>query len=114
MRLLSRLFRWRAPAPIDVTGPATLYPHHGGAYRDRTAGEGQGEHPHRPSGRAAVSSLRPGDEHLRHHDGSHRWSGGPADDRGRAAYQVALRVHMEAHRAEGCDEVYVGRPTRVV
>lgn len=46
-----------------------------------------------------MSSIHPGDEHLHHSDWSHRWSGGPADDAGQAAYQQALRAHMEAHAA---------------
>jgi hypothetical protein len=45
-----------------------------------------------------MSSLRPGDENLHHADGSHRWSGGPPDPRGRAAYLAALRDHLQQHR----------------
>lgn len=46
-----------------------------------------------------MGHIRPGDESLHHHDWSHRWSGGPADDAGQQAYQAALREHMEAHQA---------------
>lgn len=46
-----------------------------------------------------MASIRPGDEHLHHSDWSHRWSGGPADPAGQAAYQAALREHMQAHAA---------------
>lgn len=49
-------------------------------------------------GVAAVTSLRRGDEKLHHSDGSHRWSGGPADAAGQAAYQKTLHEHMDAHR----------------
>lgn len=46
-----------------------------------------------------MSSIRRGDERLHHSDWSHRWSGGPADDAGQAAYQAALQSHMDEHRA---------------
>jgi hypothetical protein len=46
-----------------------------------------------------MSSLHRGDRHLHHADGSHRWSGGPADTRGREAYLSALREHLAQHRA---------------
>jgi hypothetical protein len=47
-----------------------------------------------------VSSLQPGDERLHHSDGSHRWSGGPPDPRGREAYLAALREHLAQHRRQ--------------
>jgi hypothetical protein len=45
-----------------------------------------------------MSSLHRGDQHLHHADGSHRWSGGPPDQRGRDAYLAALRAHLAQHR----------------
>jgi len=46
-----------------------------------------------------MSSLHPGDRHLHHVDGSHRWSGGPPDPRGHEAYLAALREHLRQHRS---------------
>jgi hypothetical protein len=46
-----------------------------------------------------MSSMHPGDRHLHHVDGSHRWSGGPPDPRGREAFQAALREHLRQHRS---------------
>lgn len=45
-----------------------------------------------------MGSIQPGDEGMHHSDWSHRWSGGPADEAGQAAWQAALAEHMEDHR----------------
>lgn len=54
---------------------------------------------HLPDREPIMSSLHRGDRHLHHADGSHRWSGGPPDQRGRDAYLAALREHLQLHRA---------------
>jgi len=57
-----------------------------------------------------VGSINKGDEDFHHSDQSHRWSGGPADKAGQAAYQEALKEHLEDHR-RGLD---VRRPQTAV
>lgn len=58
-----------------------------------------------------MSSLRPGDQHLHHCDGSHRWSGGPADPRANEAYLAALRDHIDQHRAVFTSQPVPQQPT---
>ena len=46
-----------------------------------------------------MSHLFPGDADMHHHDGRHRWTGGPApDEPGAEAWEARLRNHMQAHR----------------
>ena len=46
-----------------------------------------------------MSSLRAGDEHLHHCDGSHRWSGafGAGGEAEAELWQLALRGHLDDH-----------------
>jgi hypothetical protein len=45
-----------------------------------------------------MTSLQPWDGHLHGCDGSHRWSGGPADVDGQLAWQLVMRAHLDLHR----------------
>jgi hypothetical protein len=43
-----------------------------------------------------VSSLGRGDDYLHHHDGSHRWAGGPAN-MPLPVWHAVIRAHMQQH-----------------
>lgn len=45
-----------------------------------------------------MTSLQPGDGHLHHPDGSHRWSGGPTEPHAREGYLAVMRDHLALHR----------------
>jgi hypothetical protein len=63
-----------------------------------------------------MSSLRPGDEIMHYHDGSHYWiPPGPDDDQ--KVWEAAVRAHQEEHRERlggGGPWRRIARPASVV
>jgi hypothetical protein len=59
--------------------------------------------------------LQPYDGHLHGVDGSHRWSGGPADPKARLGWLAVMREHVFLHRWPPVeDEVrLLAQPVRV-